>query len=321
MRKDVPGIAMHEVRWHPQRGISVPIFIADNRGLLGEKFTPIQLPTEAYAGYGVRQPGLVRMVKWLGRNGHHAVGVDLPLTDKALRGRRDLVIQLAREGPHVVAEALRHEYKMEGPIRAVGHSKGASIVGRAMDENHAGIGDVALIQSPELVRLTPLNVSRKEEQKLIRDFVRDVIAGSSDQETNLAELRAAGAVLATIIPDQLTGQFQVISGPVVTGSLVEPGLTHVQKGNIVLVTATGGDGVFSARKTLSTLREAAKAANESGTPVKEGGRLVVQQLPHVPHINVDAPQGRWLLNTAMNGLENPDTAFGATQIYPTLIAA
>lgn len=319
MAKDKPGVSINEILWHPSKSDTrVPIRFADNLPLLKGSPTPSTLPTLVFPGYGVGAGGRKRLLYHLAEQDKHAVVVDLPLTHPALRGDGDLVIQLAREGPHLVGNALRERYRLDEPIPALGQSKGAAIVGRAIEEDHTGIGDVALVQPPELHRATPLEVPDREERRLVRKLVRSLALNSSGQERNWGTMRAEGISLVTFIQDTAIGQFRIIAGPVVTGSLVSPVLAHVESGNTVLVMSSHRDSVFPGGQIFSTLDAAAQAATKSGAQVREGGRLLVYLDEGVPHLSIDNTKGRALVNTALDRLKNPKGSNGAILLYPTI---
>lgn len=314
---DKAGITINEARWSPNRQTSVPIRLADNGNLFEGGSPSTALPIFYFPGYALHTGGMRRILSNFAEEGHHVIGVDLPFTDRALRGKRNLVVQLAREGPHEVAAAFRKGPHSKEPIRALGHSKGASVVGRAINEDHTDIGDIILLQPPELQRAAPLTVSEREERRLIRKFVRDMTLSGLDQEGNLAEIRGDAILLKTFLTDQLIGQFPVMVGTIVTGSVVEPLLEHVQAGNTVQTVMGDNDQVFPPLETVAILEMAAAKATIEGVAVKDGGRLVYSIVPGVPHLNGDAPQGMRLLNFALGTVENPKgPEIQEIQIYP-----
>jgi len=318
MRKDIPGIATYDTSMRVGRQI-VPITIRDNIGLFGKNFKPTRLPKVGSAGYGIRPGGEIRMLEGFAQAGYHVTLVDLPLDHKALHRDSILVTQVAREGLHVAADAIRAEYRMDGPVDAFGHSKGASVLYRAMDENHEGIGMAAGIQSGELLRRTQIKAGKLKKRVLAWQFEGDMVMSALHQENTLDEVRAGGAVLVTFVHDVSTRRLPSMVIPVVVGSQGEPVFEHVRRGKMVQITATSGDGVFSSADTKKTLME---IAVDSPQTVPEGGRLLYYEVPKMPHLNGSARQGMSLLIGALDNMENPEnSAYPAVQLYPTLIAA
>ena len=295
------GVSIEQIRWHPQRGVSAPITTVSAADRVPDNNTVI-----AFAGYATSIKQLVRMHREFREAGHDVLLVDLPFTDKALRGNQTLVGQLAMEGPHDVINELQ---LTEPPM--LGHSKGASVVGRSLALEPANMGDIMLVQPPEIQEAF-VGATEKDTRGRIRGFERAIVLSLLDQHLSRRGVGAIGEILRTYVTDKVTGQFDVMVGPVMNGSNVVPLLGHIEAGHMGHIVHGDRDRVFRADNSKLVLEQAvAKRDAGSGR-----GRLYVSVVPGYPHVNGDTREGMELLIFALQkpSLDNSITR----QIYPSV---